>query len=366
MDFSPPTADYLRPTTLVDTLIVGQGLAGTVLAWQLRFRGERVLVVDDPRPVTASRIAAGLVTPITGQRLVSSWRFLEFWPKAIAFYQRVEQETGQKFFRELPMVRLFQSNAEREQILQSRSSQVSALVRFPEPLVDEAIFHNPFGGFEMTGGQLDVPAFLDASRIAFESERQYLQAMLSLLEDLELSSEGVALPRWHLKAKRGIFCEGFAARENPWFGGLPFDAAKGEILTLRIPGLSEQRVIHHGIWLAPLGEGLFRAGATYDRDHLDDQPTGAAREDLCKQLQSFLRMPFEVLEHHAAVRPIVIGRHPVIGMHPRFPMLGCFNGLASKGTLQAPYIAGQFADFLQGHGEIEESLDLQKRFGSVL
>ncbi len=354
------------PGGLVETLIVGQGLAGTVLAWQLRFRGARVLVMDDPKPMTASRIAAGLVTPITGQRFVPSWRFAEFWPIALAFYRRVERETGQEFFRELPMVRLFQSEAERERILASRSGQISSLVRFPESLVDESCFHNPFGGFEMTGGQLDVPKFLEASRNVFASEGQYLSAMLSLPEDLEIPPQEISLPRWDVRANRVIFCQGFAARTNPWFGRLPFDAAKGEILTLRIPGLTERQVIHRGIWLAPLGGELFCAGATYDRENLNDDPTLKAREEIRDQLQSFLRLPFEVLEHHAAVRPIVIGRHPVIGLHPRFPQLGCFNGLASKGTLQAPFIANQFADFLKGQGTIEDSLSLQKRFGLVL
>lgn len=351
---------------LIETLIVGQGLAGTVLAWQLRFRGARVVVLDDAKPMTASRIAAGLVTPITGQRLVTSWRFAEFWPCALEFYRRVERETGQTFFREIPMVRLFNSDAERERILASRSSQVSSLVRFPEPLVEKSIFHHPFGGFEMTGGQLDVPAFLEASRKAFESNGQYQNGSLSLPEDLELSSEGVFLHRWNLKARRVIFCEGFSAHLNPWFSGLPFDAAKGEILTLRVRGLTDERVIHQGIWLAPLGGDLFRAGATYDRDNLNDLPTPKAREEICGELQSFLRLPFEVVEHHAAVRPIVIGRHPVIGLHPRFPQLGCFNGLASKGTLQAPFIAGQFADYLQGKGDIEDVLNVQMRFGAAL
>jgi glycine oxidase len=114
-----------------DGVIVGQGLAGTVLAWQLRFRGVRVLVLDDPKPMTASRIAAGLVTPITGQRLVPSWRFSEFWPVAVEFYRRVERETGVMFFREVPMVRLFKSEAERERILKSQSPEVVSLVRFP-------------------------------------------------------------------------------------------------------------------------------------------------------------------------------------------------------------------------------------------
>ena len=52
-----------------DVIIVGQGLAGTTLAWHLREAGQRVLVIDACEPVTSSKIAAGLITPITGQRV---------------------------------------------------------------------------------------------------------------------------------------------------------------------------------------------------------------------------------------------------------------------------------------------------------
>ena len=58
----------------VEFLIVGQGLAGTALAWELIWRGRDVLVVDAGEAVTSSKIAAGLVTPITGQRLALGWR----------------------------------------------------------------------------------------------------------------------------------------------------------------------------------------------------------------------------------------------------------------------------------------------------
>jgi glycine/D-amino acid oxidase-like deaminating enzyme len=349
------------PGTLVDTLIVGQGLAGTTLAWQLGWRGQSVLVVDQDSPNTASKIAAGLVTPITGQRLVPSWRFDEFWPAALEFYGRVEKETGRACFREIPMVRLFKSAADRDHVLEHAS-----LVSFPKPLVDEAQFTSPWGGFEMRGGQLDVPAFLESSRKAFQARGQYRTASLNLPEDLQFGADGVFLPALGLLAKRVIFCQGFAGRDNPWFHCVPFDPAKGEILTIRVPGLEERRVIHRGIWLAPLGNEMFRAGATYDREHWDDCPTTAGKAEILAQLESLLKLPFEVLDHQAAVRPIVIGRHPVIGLHPRFPGLGYFNGLASKGSLQAPFIAEQFAAFLQGEGEIEQSLDIQKRFGEAI
>jgi glycine oxidase len=91
-----------------DAIIVGQGLAGTTLAWRLREAGQRVLLVDACEAVTSSKIAAGLMTPITGQRLVLTANCDALMAEARAFYAGVEQLTGSKFFHERTAVRLFQ------------------------------------------------------------------------------------------------------------------------------------------------------------------------------------------------------------------------------------------------------------------
>ena len=82
----------------VDFLILGQGLAGTTLAWQLRWRGFRVLILDRETEGTSSQIAAGLITPITGQRFVKRERYEELFASAEEFYRRVEAETNAAFF----------------------------------------------------------------------------------------------------------------------------------------------------------------------------------------------------------------------------------------------------------------------------
>ncbi|MFG0333660.1 MAG: FAD-dependent oxidoreductase, partial [Maioricimonas sp. JB049] len=90
---------------VVDDIIAGQGLAGTTLAWTLRERGRRVVVIDPGEPITSSRIAAGLMTPVTGQRLVPTWRLGELLPVACDFYRQVEAATGAAFFEQRRMVR---------------------------------------------------------------------------------------------------------------------------------------------------------------------------------------------------------------------------------------------------------------------
>ena len=365
-----------------DFILVGQGLAGTTLAWCLRWRGARVLVIDRGEAVTSSRVAAGLITPITGQRLTKTWRWDELWPAAGDFYRRVESETGRTYFHPRRSVRLFASQRDRDVFAKRLvEPEFQPLVKQPQPLVNATWFAGELGGFEMPdAGQLDVARFLAESRASFAQTGGYRSAEVDPNRDIEFDGDRVKLPRLDVQARCLIFCQGFAAARNPWFERVPFDATKGEILTIRVPGLAERRVIHRGLWLASAitssddadpdscaaglsvqQAAIYRVGSTYDWNQLDCEPTASGRDAICARLKQFLRLPFEVIEHQAAVRPIIVGRHPVLGLHPENARIGFFNGLASKGSLQAPFLASQFAAFLSGECDLDREVDLLHR-----
>lgn len=330
----------------LDVLIVGQGLAGTALAWHLLWRGARVAVLDREAAVTSSRIAAGLVTPITGQRLAKSWRLDDLWPAAVAFYERAEADTGTRFFHRRTTVRLFRDADERA-LFAGRKSSFADWVSDADPPVNPDWFAAPHGAFAMpTAAQLATERYLDASRDVFRKKGAYLTADIDPARDLDITASGVGLPRLGLRADRVIFCQGHDAAANPWFRGVKFSGAKGEILTLRIPGLAEERVLNRGVWLLPLGCEVFRAGATYDHDALDCVPTTRGREEIVTRLREFLRLPFDVLDHRAAVRPVIDAGRPLVGLHSECDRVGFLNGLGSKGALLAPYFAGQLATLL--------------------
>ncbi|WP_339733081.1 FAD-dependent oxidoreductase [uncultured Gimesia sp.] len=348
--------------TEFDLILVGQGLAGTALGWTLLQRGYRVLLIDRCEPTTSSQIAAGLITPITGMRLVVSWRLDEFLPFATEFYRRIEQETDASFFELKPMLRLFSSEQEQEQYRQRSQTHFPELISVPQPLADESAFEMSRGGFEMTqGGQLDVPTYLSLSRTHFLKQDCFLEANIDPASDLVFESDCVILPRWKVATDRIIFCEGIHGQQNPWFKSVPFEGAKGEILTLKIPGLNERRVVHRGVWLAHWKEDLYRAGSTYDREHLDCEPTAAGREEICARLAEYLKLPFEVVDHRAAVRPVIRGRLPIMGLHPTEPRVGFFNGFASKGSLQTPWMADYFVNVLEGKQTMDKQLDLSRK-----
>lgn len=364
--------------TEVDYIIVGQGLAGACLAEELLALGASVLVIDREAAVTSSRIAAGLITPVTGQRLVKTWRFEELRAAAWEFYRQRERDWGCSLLRETSMVKVFATEQERE-FFDKRLGDPAYAGLLRELTVLPVGIKAPLGGCELLqGGQLDVPRFLSQSRERLAREGQSLAAELSLPDDVRLIPEGatrsehppfdgIELPRLGLRASTLVFCEGISARTNPWFANVEFNPARGEMLTVEIPDWSETRIIHGGVWIAPLGSDsqaqrhLYRVGATYDWEHLDSGPTAEGRSSLIESLEKLLQAPYTIVDHQSAVRPILRQLNPVIGRHPRYPQLAYFNGLASKGSLQAPYFARQFASHLVHSTPLEREVDLQFR-----
>jgi glycine oxidase len=346
---------------LWDAIIVGQGLAGTTLAWQLMVAGQRVLVIDAEEPVTSSKIAAGLITPITGQRMTLSWRNDEFLPVAQEFYRDIELRTGGHFFNIRTALRLFSSDTERLAWSKRQTKpeyQAHLLEPQPTPLLDSDI-SDTGGGFAMRAAQLDVAAYLTASRMAFAAAGSYRPLSLDWLRDVTFDADEITIPQH--RTRRLISCEGFAAKRNPYFAHVPFNAAKGDILTVRFHHPMPAHSLHRDLWVAPTAApDVFRVGSTYDWATLDTVPSASARATIERKLQAFLQVPYTVLDHRAAVRPIIHLSEAVIGLHPQHERLGYFNGLGSKGSLHAPWFARCFTEFLVQGTPLPEAVNVGK------
>ena len=75
----------------VDVLIIGQGLAGTFLSWNLYKEGKTFLVIDDGNENSSSKVAAGIINPVTGRRYVNTWMIDEL----LDFVQIAYRELGE-------------------------------------------------------------------------------------------------------------------------------------------------------------------------------------------------------------------------------------------------------------------------------
>jgi glycine/D-amino acid oxidase-like deaminating enzyme len=347
----------------LDFVIVGQGLAGTTLAWQLKWRGLRGVIIDRDDGTSASKVAAGLMTPVTGKRLVPAWRLDETWSAADDFYRRVEKETKSQFLTQPGQVRLFDGEDSKQEFDRRDWSKHPVEICQPSQLINTESFDAPFGGFELpTARRLDVPAYLAASREAFLADGKLRISKLNPATDLKVEGDVVQLSKFNVTTGHLIFCQGAQGAENPWFDDVEFKSARGEILTLRIDGLAETRIVNQGVWLVPCGDGLFKAGSTYDFDNLTWEVTTDGQDEIVERLKRFLKLPFEIVGHESGVRPVVLERRPIIGIHRKFPQLAIFNGLGSKGSLLAPLVAREFADYLFNGQAIDPELDYQERF----
>lgn len=335
-----------------DYLILGQGIAGTTLAWQLMQRGARVLVVDRDDANTPSRLAAGLITPITGKRLAINHRWDEFWPAAQSFYRQIESLTGATFLLEKPAVRIFKNLAEREVYEQRLTDpEFRQLVNTRLQAFDAELINAPHGGFEMlAAARLKAASYLEASRHAFQSRGAFQSASVAIDSEVRFETDRAVIEKLGVTVGRVIACLGPATSAilagEAWTVPQRFAPAKGEMLTIHAPGLNETRVLHCSIWLVPISNSRFLLGATYDNDRIDTNPTAEGRRELITKAESLLRVPFEVIDHSAAVRPALSNREPVARILTKQPRLGVFNGLGSKGSLCAPLLAHQFAESL--------------------
>jgi hypothetical protein len=314
------------------------GLAGCCLAWQRHFRGEEFTWEDDDRPGSASRVAAGLVNPVTGKNFSVSWRLAEFLPEAEAFYARVGGLLGKTLWFPLPVWRL---------VGEKEWAKVAGKLEEARPwivAVEEAVPGWRAAVVLKGGGRVATREFCEGTREYFLEARRLPNG---LARDAPATGGDAAAT---------VLCEGAAGLIAGRLGG--HRCAKGEILTLRAPGWRADRIsIGGGGWLVPLGDGIFKAGSTYVWDRLDGEPTpeGRARvEEIARLLGG---ADFEVTAHEAGVRPIVRKSQPVIG--PLDDGRIVFNGLGSKGSLYAPGVARRLAEWIGEGGEIDPELDVR-------
>ncbi|HCC21182.1 MAG TPA: hypothetical protein DEP88_08040 [Verrucomicrobiales bacterium] len=345
----------------VGYLIIGQGLAGSALALELINRGERVLVVDRQDPGSSSRVAAGLITPLTGKGMNPAWRQREYLDIAKGYYRKLESESGRKLYHSTPTVRIFQSEKEREK-WRAKHCEYKEWA-FDTEAPDDPI-RSGFGAIEMPeGAWLDTLAYLQVVQDRLIDAKAWRQG--SFYEsDVQFLPDGV---QWKdVKAEKIILCQGAyglsgVAGYDGWFGNVAHRSAKGEILSLRVGGLDESKRYHANGWLAPREGGLWKAGANYEWKVLDSNSTDAGKEEVLNKLRTWIGeddVQMEVIGHEAGVRPIIRNSRPIVGFHSKHSNVGFFNGLGSKGTLMAPAVAAHFAAFLCGECELDNELKI--------
>jgi glycine oxidase len=348
---------------MYDFLVIGQGLAGTMLASFLKLAGVRVVLVDEVQPESATRVAAGLMNPVTGRNIVKSWRIDEILPFAIQYYRVLEQRIGISIMRENSIIRALHSIDE-ENIWLERCADAGYKAYLSDKQVADKLpswvrAAHSYG--EIRGAaQVDVGLLADTLREIWKNEGILIEETLNLRK-LKVTSSEVSYG--NIEAKKVIFCDGSWGKANPWFGYLPLKGDKGEVLIVKLhTDMPLKYNLKHHLFVVPRQDGTFWVGSNYVSSFQNALPSTQGRAWLEENLRRTVNCSYEVIGHMAAVRPTVSDRRPLLGQHPQHSNLYIFNGLGTKGASLAPFWARHMVTHLLGLSALDPEVDI-KRFG---
>ncbi|MEM9868973.1 MAG: FAD-dependent oxidoreductase [Bacteroidota bacterium] len=343
---------------MLDYLVVGCGLAGIAFCEILEKSGKSFHVVSDDSQ-QASLVAGGLYNPVILKRFSLAWNAREQMDSAIPFYRELEKKLQVQLDYKLRVLRLFASVEEQNLWFEAADKPnldyfLSTKILKNKNLNIHAI--HGFGKVRYTG-RIDTRALLKAySRLLADSDKFLKESF----DYDEFQTHTGFLSYRSIRAKQIVFADGYGLKSNPFFNYLPLNGTKGELLTIKAPDLKEESVIKSSVFIIPLGNDLYRIGATYKWKDKTNTPTQASRDELLTKLKTFLRCDFDVVEHVAGVRPTVADRRPLVGAHPLQKNIYCLNGFGSRGVLIAPYAAQQLYQHIENKEALHPEMDLDR------
>jgi len=324
---------------MLDFLIVGNGLAGIAFA-ELALQNNNSVLVFDNNSQPSSKIAGGLYNPVILKRFSEVWNAKEQLDFASIFYQQIQNKCNVVFDFKIPILRKFHSIEEQNNWF--HAADKPNLSPFLDTNLVPSIYQNIAAPFHF--GKVNQTGYLDVAAL-IEVYTSYLKSIQSF-EATTFDYDAIQFFVDHLvykqfSVKNIIFAEGFGLHQNPFFNVLPLDGTKGELLLIHAPDLKLDTIINASIFILPLGNDVYKVGATYDWNDKTNSPTAIGKQELVEKLKEVVSCDFEIRKHFAGVRPTVKDRRPLVGTHPEHSRLHILNGLGTRGVMLAPYLADQ-------------------------
>ncbi|MEZ6197583.1 MAG: FAD-dependent oxidoreductase [Planctomycetota bacterium] len=341
-----------------EVLVVGQGLAGSLLALELLDRGRRVLVVDADRPHAASPVSAGMVNPIAGPKHNRPWAWDPFAGEARARYASLERRFGIRLVRERAIHFAFRSAEDRERFLARDDHDALAPhlgeIHAPGTLAPELA--DEHGGFEILGAfALDVPALLRATRAELLARGAFRPVAVAVEgADGDPLGDGT-------RPDTTVLCTGHHAASAGPFRRLPWRVSRGERLDVRLLSTPPRTILNREKWLLPLEDDRAQIGAIYAWDDAEAGPTEKGRRELETAGRAIGASDFEVVDHRAGARAGGIDWRPYLGRAADRSEIAILGGLGSKGALYAPGCARRLAEHLFEGAALDPELDVARR-----
>jgi glycine/D-amino acid oxidase-like deaminating enzyme len=349
----------------VDYIIVGQGISGTWLSYYLLKENKSVVVFDKKNSQTASNVASGLINPVTGRRVVTTWMAEELMPFVWEEYNRISEVFNNKFIRQNNIL-VFPSAPDLQQAFYERMKEENSYIQSAS-LKKEGLrsgFNFPFDVFEI------FPCYVVQMQEFLLSWRSYLLTNNFLLDQVfdetQLIIKGDAAQYKNITAKKIIYANGIQAASSRYWLNLPFVQNKGQALILKADDLNTSYIYKFGhLTIIPWKDNLWWTGSSNELTFQTIEPTEDFKNKIVVSLKSILKISFEIQEHWSALRPATVERRPFVGVHPVHKQIAILNGMGSKGCSLAPWFAKELAENLIHEKPLNPLADVQ-RFSKVL
>lgn len=342
----------------VDFLIIGQGLAGTMLAFEMLKAGISFKIVSSPNKSKASIVAAGMVNSLVFKRLTKSWMVDDLLPVMKSTYQELEVLLNTQFYFEKKILKPL---SEQEKELWIERKMNPEFTNYIADILDESPIEDLLSsagyGLVQSAGYLKLSYFLEAAEIFFRERELIIDADFipeELLNNTQIEIDGFS-------AGKIIFCEGYHLTQNSLFQFVKLNPVKGEVIQIYAPNLSEEYILNKKCFVLPLGNHRFKVGSTYDWKDLSEKTTEAGKASIVERLENLISVDYKIESHWAGVRPTVIDRRPVLGVHPEHKNIFVFNGLGTKGVMLAPYFVKEMLAFLgSAKHQLNKEIDVSR------
>lgn len=341
---------------MVDYIIVGSGLAGIAFAETALQNDKSIIVINDDSQ-NASKVAAGLYNPVILKRFSEVFQGKYQMDLLAVFYKNIEDKLMISCDIKMPIYRKFFSIEEQNNWF--AASDKPNLARYLSTKLISKKYEgidSPFGyGEVLHTGYVDTNVLLSNYKKKLLSENLYVQ---STFEHSQIVFHEQYVQYKAISAKHIIFAEGFGMHANPFFNYLPLDGTKGELLIIKAPQLNLDVIVNTSVYILPLGNDLFKVGATYNWEDKTKTPTEEGKQELVDRIKEILTCDFEIISHFAGVRPTVKDRKPLIGTHKIHNRLHILNGLGTRGVMLAPAMAKDLFDFIEIGKPLERFIDI--------
>lgn len=341
-----------------DYIIVGRGLAGISFA-ETAFVNHKTFMVIADESQNSSNVAGGIYNPVIVKRLSMPTGAAAHIDFIKPFYAGIEQRLAIKFDYKIPLYRKFSSVEEQNDWFAATDKPGLSVFLSPQIIHKQYQYlPSPFGfGEVLHTGYADTALLVDSYK-AFLAKNNLLIHESFDYNSLEIHDSHILYKG--IMAKNIVFAEGFGVHANPFFSNLPLAGTKGELLLIRAPLLKLDAIINAGVFILPVGNDLYKVGATYEWTDKTSLPTAAAKAELLQKLDGLITCDYEVIAHFAGVRPTTKDRKALIGTHPKHKRIHLLNGLGTRGVMLGPPMAKQLFDFIEHGIEPDPAVNLSR------